>query len=536
VDIIKVSGGTLPLKRLREKRELLQEAFAEICGMHRTYISAVERRRRSISLYKVQRIADALRVETYILFLEEDDAVARKDRTWHLNFTEYMEMIAAHPNYQGLEIGRKQDGSLDWVVTAKSKIGQARKKWAGEKAITLGLTVQPGVYARVMREIHPTKEHVCQICGSMMSIYYHYPNVSFIKAIDRQFGIVFSECDHIMCIWEQISENGATEDSIKQFLQDKFRLDDISSKTRSEIVAMCEYECRVNDKKYLGPGAMSNFPDRYDGFHTYGRCCRAAQDTGRSKENLKSYTKDRRAYECWSDGNLHAADAFMGSSFFKGTSADHIGAISLGFVHDPRYLRPMTSSDNSTKRDRLLTEDIKAVIAVEESTGIPAMSWYSAQIWDFIKQNYQNHPELVPTVYRDYLKQNMANYMFILKKILEIAAERGKEFLDSQFISSKADDFEYTYVFDNDGNIKGRSPRHHSKCRENELDRFRRIAFNAVSEYGEKSNRHTNQDLAKSELAALERLCLSINNGERLIDCRRQLNILMDNIQERLIG
>ena len=68
MDILKVFGANL--KRLREERGLSQEAFAETCGMHRTYISAVERRRRSISLGNVQRVADALGVETYTLFIE----------------------------------------------------------------------------------------------------------------------------------------------------------------------------------------------------------------------------------------------------------------------------------------------------------------------------------------------------------------------------------------------------------------------------------------------------------------------------------
>ena len=39
--------------------------------MYRTYISAIECYRRSIALENVQRIADALGVETYKLFLEE---------------------------------------------------------------------------------------------------------------------------------------------------------------------------------------------------------------------------------------------------------------------------------------------------------------------------------------------------------------------------------------------------------------------------------------------------------------------------------
>jgi transcriptional regulator with XRE-family HTH domain len=68
MDIVKVFGTNL--KKLRTERGLSQEAFAELCGMHRTYISAVERFRRSISLENIQRIADALGVETYQLFIE----------------------------------------------------------------------------------------------------------------------------------------------------------------------------------------------------------------------------------------------------------------------------------------------------------------------------------------------------------------------------------------------------------------------------------------------------------------------------------
>lgn len=70
MDIIKVFGNNL--RKYRTAAGLSQEAFAEKCGMHRTYISAIECYRRSISLENIQRIADALGVETYKLFLEED--------------------------------------------------------------------------------------------------------------------------------------------------------------------------------------------------------------------------------------------------------------------------------------------------------------------------------------------------------------------------------------------------------------------------------------------------------------------------------
>lgn len=69
MDIVKVFGDNLKL--YRTQLGLSQEAFASKCGMHRTYISAIECYRRSISLENVQRIADALGIETYKLFIEE---------------------------------------------------------------------------------------------------------------------------------------------------------------------------------------------------------------------------------------------------------------------------------------------------------------------------------------------------------------------------------------------------------------------------------------------------------------------------------
>ena len=69
MDIVKVFGANV--KKYRSKIGLSQEALAEKSGLHRTCISAVERCRRSISLENIQRIADALEVETYQLFMEE---------------------------------------------------------------------------------------------------------------------------------------------------------------------------------------------------------------------------------------------------------------------------------------------------------------------------------------------------------------------------------------------------------------------------------------------------------------------------------
>ena len=71
MDIIHVFGTNL--KRYRTSLGLSQEEFAEKCGMHRTYISAIECYRRSISLENIQRIADALGIEAHILFMDSEE-------------------------------------------------------------------------------------------------------------------------------------------------------------------------------------------------------------------------------------------------------------------------------------------------------------------------------------------------------------------------------------------------------------------------------------------------------------------------------
>jgi transcriptional regulator with XRE-family HTH domain len=71
MDIVRVFGSNL--KRYRTALGLSQEAFAEKCGLHRTYISAIECYRRSIALENVQRIAEALGVEVYQLFLTDKE-------------------------------------------------------------------------------------------------------------------------------------------------------------------------------------------------------------------------------------------------------------------------------------------------------------------------------------------------------------------------------------------------------------------------------------------------------------------------------
>ena len=69
MDIVRVFGSNV--RRYRELKGISQEKLAEMSGLHRTYISDIERFQRSISLSNVQKIADALGIETYLLFVEK---------------------------------------------------------------------------------------------------------------------------------------------------------------------------------------------------------------------------------------------------------------------------------------------------------------------------------------------------------------------------------------------------------------------------------------------------------------------------------
>lgn len=69
LDIIKVFGTNV--RKYRLEKGVSQEKFAEMCNLHRTYISDIERFQRSISLDNIQKIADALEIDTYKLFIQE---------------------------------------------------------------------------------------------------------------------------------------------------------------------------------------------------------------------------------------------------------------------------------------------------------------------------------------------------------------------------------------------------------------------------------------------------------------------------------
>ncbi len=51
------------LRAYRKKRGLSQETFAQVLGVHRTYMGAIERGERNLTLKSVERIAARLEVD-----------------------------------------------------------------------------------------------------------------------------------------------------------------------------------------------------------------------------------------------------------------------------------------------------------------------------------------------------------------------------------------------------------------------------------------------------------------------------------------
>lgn len=64
-DLQRIFGDNL--RRYRQARGLSQESFADVLGFHRTYMGAIERGERNLSLQSVERIAGRIEQEPLAL-------------------------------------------------------------------------------------------------------------------------------------------------------------------------------------------------------------------------------------------------------------------------------------------------------------------------------------------------------------------------------------------------------------------------------------------------------------------------------------
>lgn len=66
------------LKRARLEKSLSQEALADLAGLHRTYIGAVERGERNISIDNIERLANALECDVKELLKRKNCEIASR--------------------------------------------------------------------------------------------------------------------------------------------------------------------------------------------------------------------------------------------------------------------------------------------------------------------------------------------------------------------------------------------------------------------------------------------------------------------------
>jgi transcriptional regulator with XRE-family HTH domain len=64
-DLQRTAGRNL--RAYREARGLSQEAFADVLGVHRTYMGAIERGERNLTLRSVERIVGRLDLDPLVL-------------------------------------------------------------------------------------------------------------------------------------------------------------------------------------------------------------------------------------------------------------------------------------------------------------------------------------------------------------------------------------------------------------------------------------------------------------------------------------
>lgn len=68
------------LRRYREGKKLSQEAFADVLGVHRTYMGGVERGERNLTLKSLERIAQKIDADPLALLQPADnDEQTRED-------------------------------------------------------------------------------------------------------------------------------------------------------------------------------------------------------------------------------------------------------------------------------------------------------------------------------------------------------------------------------------------------------------------------------------------------------------------------
>lgn len=350
-----------------------------------------------------------------------------KKHIWSGEFIAYMNFIVSHPTYKGMPDAVDEEHKIQWEAPSNRTSGKykdthvKRLDWWKKKAQKVGIEVGSEHWiSKVAKKIHPTGKKPCKRCGNEMLIGYFYPQARLLKKInDIPFIDDHFEVDDFIPITDIVKNLYKKHgEKVLPYLANTIKNTSIqfTGKTLSfELFDKWLNEfIKSEPKGSLSPGAMSNAPDRFDGFHSFNLCCRSKADTGRSKENLQSYTTDRRVFENWNQGNWIAADRLMGlvRTVLKKEpckfhhpgpcDADHIGPISLGFCHRPKF-QLLCSTCNSAKNNRMKLDDIN-ILKADESSKEVVVSWHTIPAWDLIKTKIKTDSDALKAskMLRDY--------------------------------------------------------------------------------------------------------------------------------------
>lgn len=434
-------------------------------------------------------------------------------------FERYEEEIVTDPAYAGMPDLYKADGGIQWEAPSNRGAGQfqfthdKRLAWWKKKAEEVGISTSEDKWiSKVAKLIHPTKQKPCKCCGRIMDIRYCYLSSILIKRIMKLPYVTDElEVDYCTNILDLVVEF--------ESLYGEERLNDLGRCLKCKAVPDIPFFDSTEDfiewlndfyipsePSLLSPGAMSNAPDRLDGFHTYNRCCRSTADKGRSKSNLASYSTDRRAFEYWVDGNWVEANMAMG--LFRSDAevqqipcmnddgqtyhplpcaADHIGPISLGFSHRPVF-QPLCTPCNSAKNNRMYYSDVQKLIAAEQD-GEDIASWYCAPVWNRLK-NLVETPDDAVKLSR-VLRDNRHNAMMLLERLMM----DGHLVFLTTFLNLLYANYEYDisdWWMDDKSTVYVNFSVRPSTLEYSRIKKARRIrvAFQALSTYAQKENRN----------------------------------------------
>ncbi|MFO9077170.1 Alw26I/Eco31I/Esp3I family type II restriction endonuclease [Legionella pneumophila serogroup 1] len=443
--------------------------------------------------------------------IDDPTQYGSKGHEWAPEFVAYMVAIVTHPNYEGMPDAIKDDGKIQWEAPSNRASGQfqfthnKRRDWWKNKAKSIEIDTSKDQWiSQTAKKIHPTGEKPCKRCGKVMQIRYMYPKTNLILRFKKLFGETFeiSTFETITTILQraydlhgiQLTQNINTLLSSKNLFIPDFK------NNFEALLSWIVDEYIPKEPSTLSPGVMSNAPDRFDGFHSFNRCCRGKADTGRHISNLRSYTTDRRVFEFWSEGDWIAADRLMGlvksklrdeicaDGGYGPPSADHIGPLSLGFCHRPEF-KLLSKTANSSKNNRMSYNDIQYLRNCE-TQGNKITSWYAQPLWDLRKLYIDNNEKALRL--SKMLRDNQRNAMRILCKIFE---EKKFAFLvyllelsyadrKVDFKNLRARDFLTSY----DSIVE--TPRTTKYSIEQKARRIR-VGFDALRNYKEKENRHS---------------------------------------------